>query len=267
MLSATTEKGLGWVLKAIYIVAGFCCFLFIVAPSLLLVLAAFSEAKYFSFPPKGFSLHWFQEMAAHAGYRQSVLRSIEIATVSTLLSIGVALPTALSLKKTGNKTIEAIVLAPLFFPLVIWALGLIQFYGMIGFSRSSFSIILAHTVMIMPFVFRIILQSMREMSGWLEEAAYSLGAGKWRTFARVTLPIVAPGILVGGIFGFLVSFTDVTLTMFIAGSGEATFPVRVYSEQIQGLNPIVLAWSVVFTVLIFVMSFVGEKVARWSRFF
>lgn len=267
MHSTAAGKNVGILFKAIYFIAGFLCFLFIIAPSLLLILAAFSEAQYFSFPPTGFSLQWFQEMVQHQGYKSSVVRSIQVSTVAMIVSVAFALPAALAVKKRVNKTVEAFVLAPLFFPTIIWAIGLLQFYGMLGFSRSVFSIILAHTVMIMPFVFRIILQSMREMSGWLEEAAHSLGASKWRTFWQVTLPIVRPGIIVGAIFGFLVSFTDVTLTMFIAGSGEATFPVRVYSEQIQGLNPIILAWSVVFTVIIFVMSFIGEKAAKWSRFF
>jgi putative spermidine/putrescine transport system permease protein len=100
------------------------------------------------------------------------------------------------------------------------------------------------------------------------EAAQSLGAEKWATFYKITLPLIIPGVLVGALFGFLISFTDVTLTLFISSSGSPTFPVRVYSEQrSEGLNQIVLAWSAIITLVIFILSLIGEKFARWSRYF
>jgi len=139
---------------------------------------------------------------------------------------------------------------------------------MFGLSGRFVTLVLAHTVMITPFILRVVLQSLREMNSRLEEAAYSLGAGKWSTFRRVILPIILPGVLVGAVFGYLISFTDVTLTMFISSSGNTTFPVRVYSEQrSEGLNMVVLAWSAVITLVIFIISLLGEKFAKWSRYF
>lgn len=267
MHSATAGKGLKIVGYSVGYIAVFLCFLFVIAPSILLVMAAFSEAEYFSFPPTSFSTKWFVEMFETVSYQKSVLQSVKLAAIATLGATLFAVPAALAVKKKANAGVESFILSPLFFPSIIWALGLIQFFSIIGISRTFLSLVLAHMVMIMPFIFRIVLQSMRELNPTLEEASYSLGAGKWNAFRTVTLPLIIPGVIVGAVFGFLTSFTDVTLTMFISSKGVATFPVRVYSEQIEGLNPVIIAWSVVFTVMIFVMSFVGEKVAKWSRFF
>ncbi|MBW7475828.1 ABC transporter permease [Paenibacillus oenotherae] len=243
-------------------------FLFVLAPMLLMVLVAFNKADYFSFPLEGLSFRWFQEMIVNTEYRSSIMNSLKLASIAAVLSLLISVPAAIALRRSSGKLAETVLLAPLFFPLVIWSLGLLQFYGMIGLSGSFLSLVLAHTVMITPFILRIVVQSLREMNPKLEEAASSLGAGRWTTFRRITLPLIMPGLLVGAIFGFLMSFTDVTLTMFISSSGSSTFPVRVYSEQrSEGLNQIVLAWSAIITLIIFILSLIGERFARWSRYF
>jgi putative spermidine/putrescine transport system permease protein len=264
----TGERAVHAALKTLHRILVYLAFLFVLAPMLLMVLVAFNEADYFSFPLEGLSFRWFREMADNSEYRNSILMSLRLSAVASALSVAVSVPAALALRRSAAKWVESVLLAPLFFPLVIWSLGLLQFYGIVGMSGSFVSLVLAHAVMITPFIFRIVLQSLRETNPRLEEAAYSLGAGKWTTFYRVTLPLIVPGLLVGAVFGYLMSFTDVTLTMFISSSGSPTFPVRVYSEQrSEGLNQIVLAWSAVITFVIFLLSLIGEKFARWSRYF
>ncbi|MBN2980375.1 MULTISPECIES: ABC transporter permease [Cohnella] len=255
-------------LKVVHRIAVYLAFLFVLAPMLLMVIVAFNKADYFSFPLEGLSFRWFREMADNSEYRNSIVTSLRLSAIATVLSLAITIPASLALRKSDSKWIESVLLAPLFFPLVIWSLGLLQFYGMIGLSGSFVSLVLAHAVMITPFIFRIVIQSLRETNPRLEEAAHSLGAGKWTTFRKITLPIILPGVIVGAVFGLLMSFTDVTLTMFISSSGSPTFPVRVYSEQrSEGLNQIVLAWSAIITLVIFILSLIGEKFARWSRYF
>ncbi|XID91216.1 ABC transporter permease [Paenibacillaceae bacterium WGS1546] len=255
-------------LKFFYRMAVWLSILFVLAPMLLMVLVAFNDADYFSFPLEGLSLRWFEEMRDNGEYRNSILTSLRLSAVATVISLAISVPATLALRAKGNKLVESIVLAPLFFPLVIWSLGLLQFYGLAGLSGSFVSLVLAHTVMVTPFIFRIVIQSLRDLNPKLEEAAFSLGASKWTAFRQVTLPLIVPGLLVGAVFGFLMSFTDVTLTMFISSSGSPTFPVRVYSEQrSEGLNQIVLAWTAIITFVIFLLSLIGEKFAQWSRYF
>jgi putative spermidine/putrescine transport system permease protein len=266
--SSTAQRVSYGALKVIHRIVVYLCFLFVLAPMLLMVLVAFNKADYFSFPLEGLSFRWFEEMLNNSEYRGSIMTSLRLSCIATILSLAISIPASLSLRRSNSKWLESILLAPLFFPLVIWSLGLLQFYGMIGLSGSFVSLVLAHTVLITPFIFRIVIQSLRELNPKLEEAALSLGAGKWGTFRKITLPLIIPGVLVGAVFGFLMSFTDVTLTMFISSSGSPTFPVRVYSEQrSEGLNQIVLAWTAIITFVIFILSLIGEKFARWSRYF
>lgn len=256
-----------WVLRSVYHSAVWLSFLFVIAPMLLMLLVAFSDFEYFTFPPDKFSLRWFKALPDNVGYRNSIASSLKLASVSAGLALLIAVPASFALRKSGNKAVESFISSPLFFPHVIWSLGLLQFFGMTGIRGSFVSLTLAHAVMLSPFIFRIVSQSLREMNSRVEEAAQSLGAGRWMTFRRITLPLILPGVLVGAVFGFLISFTDVTLTAFISSSGGAPFPVRVYSERNQGLTSIVLAWSAVITFVILILSIVGEKFARWSRFF
>jgi len=261
-------KALSFAAKALYYGAVALSFLFVMAPSVLMMIVAFNDADYFSFPLKGVSLNWFAEMLENDNYRGSVVNSLKLAVYATALSVLMTMPASLWLYRRTNRFVETVLLAPLFFPLVIWSLGLLQLYGMLGLSGRFITLVLAHAVMVTPFILRVVLQSLREMNRRLEEAAYSLGAGRWSTFRRVILPIIMPGVLVGAVFGFLISFTDVTLTTFISSSGSTTFPVRVYSEQrSEGLNMVVLAWSAVITFVIFLISLLGEKFAKWSRYF
>lgn len=255
-------------LRVIHRLLVYLAFLFVLAPMLLMVIVAFNKADYFSFPLEGLSFKWFEEMAQNKEYRNSIITSLKLSAVATLISLLMTIPATLVLRHWQVKWVENIMLAPLFFPLVIWSLGLLQFYGVVGIGGSFLSLVVAHAVMVTPFIFRIVIQSMREMNPRMEEAASSLGANKWMIFRKITLPLILPGVLVGGVFAYLMSFTDVTLTMFISSSGSPTFPVRVYSEQrSEGLNQIVLAWSVVITLVIFILSLIGEKFAKWSRYF
>ncbi|TDF95928.1 ABC transporter permease [Paenibacillus piri] len=243
-------------------------FVFVLLPMVLMLMVAFSDVEFFTFPPEKLSFRWFKAMLDNRGYMTSIVNSLELASVSAVISTLVSIPAALALRKGGYKAVETVIVAPLFFPTVIWSLGLLQLYGVIGIRGTFVSLTLAHSVMIAPFIFRIVFQSLGEMNSRFEEAAHSLGATKWMTFRRITLPLILPGVIVGAVFGFLISFTDVTLTAFISSSGDAPFPVRVYSEQrTAGLNPIVLVWSTIITVVIFIISIIGEKFARWSRYF
>ena len=101
----------------------------------------------------------------------------------------------------------------------------------------------------------------------LEVAAQSLGAHPVRAFFEITIPSISPGIIVGAIFGFMVSFTDVVVTSFIGGSKFITFPVRMYSElRTEGLDPLAVAVSALVIVVLVIVSFISEKTVQWSRY-
>jgi len=221
--------------------------LFILAPIFVLVISSFNLSRYFEFPPTGFTLEWYQAFAKSKEYQQAIMISTQVALSAAALGLLAGIPAAFALdryKFRGNAFLQSVFLSPLLLPQIIWALGLIQFYSLIQIGGRNVlgtfaSIVLAHTVIIIPYVIRMVLSSLHYVEVDLENAAMSLGAKPLRTFFEVTVPIILPGILVSTVFGFMVSFTDVVVSSFVAGTRYITYPVRMYSEiRTEGLDPL-----------------------------
>ncbi|MHB8194318.1 MAG: ABC transporter permease [Bellilinea sp.] len=249
--------------------------LFVLAPIFVLVISSFNESRFFEFPPTGFTLEWYQWFARSKEYQQAILISTRIAVSAAALALLVGIPAALALdryKFRGNSFFQSVFLSPLLLPQIIWAIGLIQFYSLIQIGGHNVlgtfaSIVLAHTVIIIPYVIRMVLSSLHYVEADLENAAMSLGAKPLRTFFEITVPIIMPGILVSAVFGFMVSFTDVVVSSFVAGTRYITYPVRMYSEiRTEGLDPLAVTVSAFVVVVIVIIALIGERTVKWSRF-
>ena len=249
--------------------------LFVLAPIFVLVISSFNESRYFEFPPTGFTLEWYQAFINSKEYQQAIMISVRVAFSATVLALMAGIPAAFALDRyqfRGNSFMQSVFLSPLLLPQIIWALGLIQFYSLIRIGGRNIlgtfiSIVLAHTVIIIPYVIRMVLSSLHYVEADLENAAMSLGAKPLRTFAEITVPIILPGILVSAVFGFMVSFTDVVVSSFVAGTRYITYPVRMYSEiRTEGLDPLAVTVSAFVVVFIVIIAMIGERTIRWSRF-
>jgi putative spermidine/putrescine transport system permease protein len=257
------------------VVFSYVILLFLLAPIIILIISSFNLSKFFEFPPTGFTLQWYQAFMKSKEYQQALLISTRVALSAAILGLAVGIPAAFALdryKFRGNSLVQSVFLSPLMLPQIIWALGLIQFFSLIQFGGRSIlgtfaGIVLAHTVIIIPYVIRMVLSSLHYVERDLESAAMSLGAKPIRTFYEVTVPIILPGILVSAVFGFMVSFTDVVVSSFVAGSRYITYPVRMYSQiRTQGLDPLAVTVSAFVVVFIVIIALIGEKTVRWSRF-
>jgi putative spermidine/putrescine transport system permease protein len=255
-------SGAGTVLTAIV-------YVFILAPIVVLVFSSFDTAPFFSFPPRGYSLHWYAAAWHSAEYRDALGVSLVLAATATLVSVpaGTAAAYALARARWRGRTLaQALLLSPLALPLVVWAIELMQLYARIGLSGSMLGLALAHTVIVLPFPVRIMLASFSRIDPTLEQAARTLGASSVRAFLRVDLPLAAPGIVISVAFAFLTSFNDVVVSSFIAGARSLTFQVRLYSQlRSQGVDPITLAIGAVLAAAIVLAAIVGERLFGWSR--
>lgn len=261
--------------RALLLVISIVILIYILAPIFVLVISSFNESRFFEFPPTGFTLEWYQAFAESEEYQKAIMISTRVATSAAALALLTGVPAAFALdryKFRGNSFMQSIFLSPLLLPQIIWALGLIQFYSLIQIGGRNVlgtfsSIVLAHTVIIIPYVIRMVLSSLHYVEADLENAAMSLGAKPLRTFFEITVPIIMPGILVSAVFGFMVSFTDVVVSSFIAGTRYITYPVRMYSElRTEGLDPLAVTVSAFVVVVIVVIAMIGERTVRWSRF-
>ena len=245
--------------------------LFIASPMIAVVGASFSDTKYFQFPPEGFSLRWYKEAFKNKEHIRSLMNSLKIAFSTMLVADAICIPACFALTR-GSKRITkkaaALFSAPLFLPGIALGVGLMLWLAKIGWRGSFQMLVLAHTVLATPYYMRVVGASLSEFDYGLVDAAASLGATPVKAFFHVTLPQIAPGIIVASMFGFMISFSELVITLFISASNMTTFPVRVYSSMVtEGLNPMVLAYSAIIIVVVLVVSILAEKFARWTRFF
>lgn len=238
--------------------------LYLLAPVIVVVATAFTTSNYPVFPPQGFTLQWFERFLGMAEFTDAIYRSTLLASTSTLVATILGTFGALSLARyrfKGREALSAFMLSPILFPTIVLGLALLVFFSQIGLSGSFLGLVIAHSVLTTPFVIRLVMASLGEFDPAVEEASRNLGAGWWRTFLQVTLPLIRPGVLAGAVFAFIISFDELVVTLFLAGPDMTTLPVRIYTFVEFSSEPTISAIS---TVLIVAWMLIGIPV--YTRF-
>ena len=254
---------LAWLITVILVLA------FLLAPIAVLVFSAFDAGNIFRFPPRAYSLRWFEAAFASAEYRRSLWVSTVLAFVSTIAAVTLASLAAYGLvrgRPVYRRAVEVLLLAPLTLPLVVWAIALLSIYASIGINGTPLGLILAHITITLPLAARIMIATISQIDPSYEEAAESLGATPARVFLRVTLPLAMPGIFASSAIAFLVSFNDVVVSTFIAGASWLTFPVRVFSQlRSEGIDPTTIAIGAMIVFATLLVVAIGERLLKLSR--
>ncbi len=238
--------------------------LYLLAPVIVVIATAFTTTAYPVFPPQGFTLQWFHKFLSMTEFTDAVKRSALLATSSTMVATALGTLSALALARyrfRGREAISALMLSPILFPTIVLGLALLVFYSYVGLSGSFTGLVIAHSVLTTPFVIRLVMASLSEFDPAVEEAARNLGAGWWRTFLQVTLPLIRPGVLAGAVFAFIISFDELVVTLFLAGPDMTTLPVRIYTFVEFSSEPTISAIS---TMLIVVWMLIGVPI--YTRF-
>lgn len=261
--------------KILLVVFSILVLLFILIPIIILVISSFNASQFFVFPPTGFTLDWYLKFFRSQGYQSSLWISTQVALSAVLVSLLTGVPAAFALDRYDysiNTFLQGIFLSPLLLPQIIWSVGLLQFFNVIRIrdftlTGTFYGLVIAHAVVILPYMIRMVLTGLSYVERDLESAAMSLGARPLVTFLRVTIPITLPSIIVGSVFGFMISFTNVVVSSFIAGARYITFPVRMYSEiRTEGLDPLAVAISSVVVTIIVILAMIGERTIKWSQY-
>jgi ABC-type spermidine/putrescine transport system permease subunit II len=231
-------------------------------PIVVLVLFSFNASK-ISASWQGFTLRWYAALAGDESLVAALQNSLLVASTSTLLATGLGLGLALGLHQWSAPSasgralnaIEGLLLLPLVIPEVLMGVALLLFFVLIKLPLGLLTIILAHTTFNLPVVVIIILARLRKLDPRLEEAAQDLGATRWQSFRRVTLPLLSPALLGAMLMAFTISLDDFIVTFFTAGPGSSTLPLKVYSMLKSGISPVINALSAV--IVIISMAFIG----------
>ncbi len=233
-------SGLGRIAPLVWLVI---VVLFIYAPIVILVGASVDPGKltatkaFLQFPPKGFTWRWYFSITPTMW--QSVWLSVELAGAVSVGAVVIGVPAAWGLVKGGSlgrNLLSTLFRAPLQIPFIVTGVALLQafnaFADATGYRAqgSLLALFIGHLFVATPYVISATGTALSQLSIRFDEAALSLGASSWRVFIRVTLPLIVPAVFGGALFAFLVSFTDVTLALFLAPPNGTTFPVWVFGS-------------------------------------
>ena len=235
---------------------------FLVFPILVVIPMGFTSSESLSFPPRGFSTRWYERQITEPNWRRSLLNSLRVAFGTVVTSLAVGVPLALGLMRgrfPGQRLLAAFVITPLVMPTVIvaigvfytwslgWAIGPIRFGSKL--TGSALGLILAHTALAIPMVVVLCTASLRTVDRTFELAAAGLGANPWNTFWTITFPLMLPGIAGAAVFAFLTSWDEALVSLFLTNANFPTFPVRMFLQVREAVDPSVAAAATVFIAL------------------
>lgn len=229
--------------------AGLAVLAFMIGPILLALLMSFNAGTTLAFPPKGFSLQWYEllfDPVASEPLHTAAKNSIEVALSTVAVVTLITAPAAWALARAPKRfagSVEPILLAPLVLPSLVYALAALLALSLLGLGPSFIAVLIGHAAVFAPLMFRTVLGLAQRMNPALEEASATLGASRARTFLRISLPGILPGILAGAFLVFMQSLDNVSVTLFLGDPGRTMLPLRLFAMLEESLDGRVAAVS------------------------
>ncbi len=218
--------------------------LFLICPVLIIIPISFTSLEILEFPPAGFSLRWYAIFLADDQWRAGFLQSLVVGSLTVVTSLLVGVPAALALfntKLAGRRMLFAIALTPLVTPVIVLAIGDFMVLSRWHLAGTTLGLVMAHMVLAVPLVLVSVTASLQTINANLAAASSSLGAGPIRTFVRITLPLLGPGITAGAVFAFITSWDEVVMAIFLTDPSNKTLPVLIWNSIRTGLSPVIAA--------------------------
>ena len=240
-------------------------YLFMFLPVGVVVLLSFNASQFGSFPMTGFSFRWFVELAQNEAILRAFRTSIILGALTALISTTLGVLASLALVRyrvPGSNFISTLLIAPILVPEVVLAVALLLFLNFLNIGKSFPLLLAGHVIFTLPFVILVVQARLVGIRRDVEEAAMSLGASPAQTFFSVTLPLLLPAVLAGGLFAFTISFDDITGTLFWKPGGVETVPTQIFAMLRNSISPEINALGTVMIVLTVGLPLLGAALAR-----
>jgi ABC-type spermidine/putrescine transport system, permease component II len=235
----------------------FLIYIFLYLPIIVLILFSFNESK-LNAVWTGFSLKWYKNLFHNYGILDAAKNSIIIAVISTILSVMLGTITAVGMYKykfKGKTVLDSVLFVPIVIPEIVMGISMLAFFAQIKIPKGILTLVLAHVTFSVSYVFLVVKARLDGFNKSLEEAAMDLGATPLETFFKVTLPVIMPGIIAGGLLAFTLSLDDVIISFFVAGPETTTLPLKIFSMVKFGVTPEINALSTLL--LLFTLGMVA----------
>jgi putative spermidine/putrescine transport system permease protein len=240
--------------------------LIVYAPLALVVLNSFNTSRTFAWPPKDYTFEWWQRAAESTGARDALWVSVQVALLATAISLVLGTMAAMALQRTrffGRNTVSLLIILPIALPGIVTGLALNNaFRSILDISLGFLTIVVAHATFCIVTVFNNVQARLRRMGGNLEEASMDLGAGTFTTFRLVTFPMLRSALLAGGLLAFGLSFDEIVVTTFTAGSQEQTLPIWIFNNLFRpNQAPVVNVVAAVLVVVSIVPIYLAQRLS------
>jgi putative spermidine/putrescine transport system permease protein len=246
------------------VVAVAAIYVFLMLPLLVVFPISLSSAAYMQFPPPGLSWQWYERYLDDPQWIDATLRSLYVGAATAVLALALGVPLAFSLVRgrfPGRWLVERLALAPLIVPTIILSIAIYGLFAKLKLIGEWYGLVVAHTVLALPFVVLVMGAGLRDFDRGLEQAAAGLGAGRVRTLLRVTLPLLRPSLVSAGLLAFISSFDELVVALFLAGP-NMTLPKKMFDNILMEIDPTIAAVSVMQILLV---SVVLVLIGRFGR--
>ena len=261
-------------------------FFFLIAPLIPVMWLSFNAQDFFTFTPEmlnfqaeGYSLKHYRDFLGTDEWMVPLKNSLIIAPIATIISVSLGTLAAIGLSQShvpGRQAIMAVLISPMIVPLIISATGMFFFYAPLGnwleanlgLSQSFVGfvkVILAHAVLGIPFVIITVTATLVGFDRSLTRAAASMGSDPVRTFFKVQMPLILPGVISGGLFAFITSFDEVVVVLFVGSAQQQTLPWQMFTGLREQISPTILAAATILVVISIMLLTTVELLRRRSE--
>ncbi len=243
---------------------------FLLAPIAAIIPLSFSSGSFLTYPLPGLSLRWYQEVLGGGKWLRALGISLYVGATATALSVLLGTLASLGLmrhKAWWSETLKLVLLSPMIVPVILIAVASYFFLAPLSLTSSYSGLVIAHTVIAVPFVVVPVLTALELLDPNLARAAAACGATPAVAFMRVTLPGIMPAMASGALFAFAASFDDVVIALLIAGPDQRTLPREMFSGLRDSMTPALTAVAtimIVFSTTLFLLMQALQRRARKS---
>ncbi len=237
---------------------------FLLLPIIVIVPLSFADSSFLVYPIPGWSLRWYQNLFTSDDWIRAARNSFIVAPLATVIATVLGTLAAVGLARTDftlKGTLMSLLIAPMVVPIVVVGVATYLFFAPLGLVDSYAGLIIVHAALGAPFVLTTVLATLQGFNHNLVRASLSLGANQLTTFLRVTLPVIAPGVISGALFAFATSFDEVVVTLFLAGPEQVTLPRQMFTGIRENITPTIAA--VATLLILFTTSLL--LVLEWLR--
>jgi spermidine/putrescine transport system permease protein len=236
-------------------------YLFLYAPIAILITYSFNQSK-LNAVWTGFTFDWYVRLFQNGEVLEAAKTTLVVALLSTIAATVIGTLAAVGMyryKFRGKTALDSMLYLPLVIPEIVMGISLLALFSQIKIPLGYFTLIAAHITFSIPYIVVVVRARLDGFDRSLEEAAMDLGATPWQTFVRVTLPVIAPGVVAGALLAFTLSIDDVIISFFVAGPGSTTLPLKIFSMIKFGVTPEINALSTLMLIVTLIVVIIAER--------